>query len=84
MEDMKRLKGHAAELSFAAQLLGLFCPPLSLPAGIHVVLPHTPPEEAFAAIAAGSPVVLPCGAVPADGTQRTHPNAVGGVEVGCF
>lgn len=49
-----------------------------------MVLPHTPPEEAFAAIAAGSPVVLPCGTVPADGTQCAHPNAVGGVEVGCF
>lgn len=49
-----------------------------------MVLPDTPPEEAFAAITAGSPVMLPRGAVPADGTQRAHPDAVGGVEVGCF
>lgn len=49
-----------------------------------MVLPHAPPEEAFAAIAAGSPVVLPCGTVPTDGTQCAHPDAVGGVEVGCF
>lgn len=75
---------------FAVQLLGTVLSqphdlsPLSLPAGVHVVLPDAPPEEAFAAIAAGSPVMLPCGAVPADGTQRAHPDAVGSVEVGCF
>lgn len=49
-----------------------------------MVLADAPPEEAFAAITAGSPVMLPRGAVPADGTQRAHPDAVGGVEVGCF
>lgn len=49
-----------------------------------MILPDTPPEEALAAIAAGSPIMLPCGAVPTDGTQCTHPDAVGSVEVGCF
>ena len=49
-----------------------------------MVLPNAPPEEAFAAIAAGSPIMLPCGTVPTDGTQRAHPDAVGSVEVGCF
>lgn len=49
-----------------------------------MVLPDAPPEEALAAIAAGSAVVLAGGAVPADGTQRAHPNAAGAVEVGCF
>lgn len=65
-------------------LIHMTLSPLSLPAGVHVVLADTPPEEAFAAIAAGSPVMLPCGTVPTDGTQRAHSNAVGSVEVGCF
>lgn len=58
--------------------------PPSIPAGVHVVLPDASPEEAFAAIAARSTVMLPCGTVPTDGTQRTHPDAVGGIKVGCF
>lgn len=49
-----------------------------------MVLADAPPEEPFAAIAAGGPVVLARGAVPADGTQRAHPNAAGAVEAGCF
>lgn len=49
-----------------------------------MVLPDAPPEEALAAIAAGSPIMLPCCTVPADGTQGTHPEAARSVEVGCF
>lgn len=55
-----------------------------VPAGVDVVLADAPPEEAFAAVAAGSPIVLPRGAVPTDGAQRAHPDAAGSVEVGCF
>lgn len=57
---------------------------ISVPAGVDVVLADAPPEEAFAAIAAGSAVVLAGGAVPADGTQRAHPKAAGAAEAGCF
>lgn len=49
----------------------------SSPAGVHVVLPHTPPEEALAAVTAGGSVVFACGPISTDGTQGTDTQAVG-------
>lgn len=56
----------------------------SSPAGVHVVLPHAPPEEALAAITARGAVVFACGPVPTDGTQGTDAQVVGRVQVGTF
>lgn len=53
-------------------------------AGVHVVLPHAPPEEALAAITARGAVVFACGPVPTDGAQGTDAQVVGRVEVGAF
>lgn len=40
-----------------------------VPAGIDVVLADAPPEEAFAAVTAGRPVVFAGRPVPADGAE---------------
>jgi hypothetical protein len=47
-----------------------------------VVLPHTSPEKALAAVTARGIVVFARGPVPADGAQGTDTQAVGCVEVG--
>lgn len=49
-----------------------------------MVLPHTPPEEALAAVTARGAVVFARGPVPTNGTQGTDTQAVGRVEVGAF
>lgn len=49
-----------------------------------MVLPHTPPKEALAAVTARGPVVFACGPVPTDGTQGADTQAVGRIEVGTF
>lgn len=40
-----------------------------VPAGIYMVLTDAPPEEAFAAITAGCPIVFAGCAVPTDGAE---------------
>lgn len=40
-----------------------------VPAGIYMVLTDAPPEEAFAAIAAGCPIVFASCPVPTDGAE---------------
>lgn len=47
-----------------------------------MVLPHTSPEKALAAVTARGTVVFARVPVPADGAQGTDTQAVGCVEVG--
>jgi hypothetical protein len=49
----------------------------SSPAGVHVVLPHAPPEEPLAAVTARGSVVFAGGPVATDGAQGTDAQAVG-------
>lgn len=46
------------------------------PAGVHVVLPHAPPEESLAAVTARGSVVFTGGPIATDGAQGTDTQAV--------